>query len=376
MNDNLHNSMYSNNTDFEHRLASKEAELKVSNQALFEAARSRDCMVTKVKELQTLLDTKKDLIDALHKTKDDVEHRLERLLDETRQTAEATNLYLGQVNESGSNKHLESKISRLQKENAEIPKLQKRIKHADAEHEELVLLRLDIKEWKGRAQDADAMVKKVTRLENVLNNMKRENGRLKDNLKKIASEGEASRLKEELHRANVRVEQLIQQVKALEKRPLAMASGGTYDSRSIEYDTNDFAQIHENDTADDDPDHSHGNNTGLHRFNLSSTSFTREALRALHYINNLNTTVATRATNIGGAKAGMGWDAYDQLERLVGWVGREGGEAVRKVLELDGEAKVESLGFPRLPLGLGHANVAAGGNVGGGKGKGKKGKGK
>ena len=67
---------------------------------------------------------------------------------------------------------------------------------------------------------------------------------------------------------------------------------------------------------------------------------------------------------VSGDQAGMGWDAFGRLEQLMEWVTKEGRTATKLVMGMEDakEAKMESQGFPVLPLGKAPEQ-------GGGKGK-------
>ena len=192
---------------------------------------------------------------------------------------------------------------------------------------------------------ADKLSDRLTKVQTAHVNMKEENKSLKKNV----NVAKALEVKDELHQANSKIEELQQVIKMLESK--AATGGGVSGADG----SRDKVVIKPN-----DPD----NNMGLKKFQISSKSFDTEAIRALDYINKLNGTVVKRAATISGERAGMGWDAFPKLEELMDWVSEEGREAAEKTTSMERakEEKVEGLGSLVLPKGKEKQE-------GGGKGK-------
>ena len=252
--------------------------------------------------------------------------------------ADKLNALYDEIADPHNEKYLRYKVKRLEQENAEIPKVRSQLKDSQKEHTELLQLRTTVASLQDKADTADELSDRLTKVRTAHVNMKEENKSLKKNV----NVAKALEVKDELHQANSKIEELQQVIKTLESKT---ATGSGVSGADV---SRDKVVIKPN-----DPD----NNMGLKKFQISSKFFNAEAIRALDYINKLNGTVVKRAATISGERAGMGWDAFHKLEELMEWVSEEGREAAEKITSMERakEGKVGGFGISGAAEGEGKA---------------------
>ena len=237
-------------------------------------------------------------------------------------------------------RHLKYKNIRLEKENAELPKLRSRVEQADKERTELLALRPKEAEFNEKIQYTDTLTRKLYVEGEVVKSLKQENIELKKN----TTQAEVSRQKKKLHSANVKIEEFIQTNRAAEtSQSKATNSEPAAASPSDE----------KNDDDSDSDNEQEAKHLNIARFQFSpgsmSPSYVQESVRLLRYMRNLHAEVNERATKINETRGGQGWSASQQLETLMMFCRKETCRATKMVLGLDRTVKMGSEGFSKLP---------------------------
>ena len=230
-----------------------------------------------------------------------------------------------QINDPRTTQFLKYKVKRLEQESLEIARLRSQNQRAATEHNELVQLRA----LNARLQEEADLVEQVSRnhsqLQIAYNNMKME----LISLKKRNTVAETLEVKEKLHQANTRNEELQQQLKVATDR-------ANIESTSSDVDTDNPILVNSPELTI--------STMNLPQFTLHGPSLPTEAIRALSHMNRLTGTVVKRAQKISGERAGMGWDSFSRLEQLVGVVAREGREVRKAIGGMEGAKEAEARG--------------------------------
>ena len=196
-----------------------------------------------------------------------------------------------QLADPATNESLRHKVKQLERQNSAIPLLRKRVNHAQEEHLKYTALQDVAKIWKEGAELANGAITQATRFEIALNNMRQEN----TNLKKNKSVQEAIELKEKLHLANIKIDELTKAANASKETeaPEPNNTASIIDDCTTNYNTTSDAE-----------------ELSLVKFQPSkqNTTYVDESARLLKYVVKLQSTVTARAANIKDAtgRQGMG----------------------------------------------------------------------
>ena len=95
----------------------------------------------------------------------------------------------------------------------------------------------------------------------------------------------------------------------------------------------------------------------IERFKLDGTLYVRESAKLLAYLEELHTSMVSRAKGITD-RHGTGWSAYERLEQLLSAAQNRVSDGIEAVLRLDPEiarsVRLDAQGFPNLDdIGVG-----------------------
>ena len=224
----------------------------------------------------------------------------------------------------------------LENENAELRRFRSRVTQAERDHAELVTLRALKSEHEHKAKGYDGIASELESQIKMVNHFRQENTNLK---KKSTAQAEVSDLKDKLHTANIKIEEL------------SKAGKSTGDATIDAYHALDTDSDHRS----DDDTSAEASRLNLNKFQLSSSNsmsishtYTQESVRFLKYLSRLQTEVMNRTDKIKETRGGNGWNAYQQLEDLMKFSGKETMRASRLVLSLDRSVKMDSKVFTLL----------------------------